>query len=187
MAKHRQQDNRKPLQLLVAGVILAEAWMTLAAGTVRAAVTSTELRTGPIKFSSQPPVTVRASRAAYRKPLPPIAAVPRWKTAVDAALGKLGVPYVWGAKGPNVFDCSGLTQWAWRQAGIQLGPDTYTQIKQGVPVPPSQIRAGDLIFPADHHVQLAISATQVVEAPGRGMVVRIHALPKSFVARRIQK
>ncbi len=41
--------------------------------------------------------------------------------AVKAALSKLGRPYVWGAKGPSSFDCSGLTQWAWRQAGVNLG------------------------------------------------------------------
>lgn len=183
MAKHRRPAERKPLQLLVAGMILAEAWIMLAAGTVRASVTATELSTGPIHFDSQPQVTRRVSRASVRTALP---SPPRWRQAVDAALGKLGVPYVWGAKGPKTFDCSGLTSWAWRQAGVLLGPDTYTQIHQGVPVPPSAVRAGDLIFPSRGHVQLAISATQVVEAPGRGMVVRINTLPKSFVARRIQ-
>jgi len=114
--------------------------------------------------------------------------------AAKAALSKLGRPYVWGAKGPGSFDCSGLTQWAWRQAGVNLGPDTYTQIKQGVPVPPGQVRAGDLIFPLDSfgsggksgpgHVQLAISSNQVVHAPQTGDVVRVVGLPARFVARR---
>ena len=73
---------------------------------------------------------------------------------------------MWGAKGPDRFDCSGLTQWAWAQAGVRLGPDTYTQVTEGVPVPPGDVRAGDLIFPKDSfdsrgpgHVQLAISPT----------------------------
>ena len=69
--------------------------------------------------------------------------------AVRAALTRLGRPYVWGAEGPSSFDCSGYTEWAWRQAGVQLGEDTYAQVKQGVPVPPGQVRAGDLIFPKD--------------------------------------
>jgi peptidoglycan DL-endopeptidase CwlO len=43
-------------------------------------------------------------------------------TAAEAALSKRGVPYVWGAKGPNVFDCSGLTQWAWKQVVCSSGP-----------------------------------------------------------------
>jgi cell wall-associated NlpC family hydrolase len=112
-------------------------------------------------------------------------------TAVRAALGKRGVPYVWGAKGPNNFDCSGLTQWAWRQAGVQLGADTYSQIRQGVPVPAGEVRAGDLIFPTSSfdgrgpgHVQLAISATEVVHSPQTGDVVRVAPMPSGFVARR---
>jgi cell wall-associated NlpC family hydrolase len=112
-------------------------------------------------------------------------------TAARAALGKIGRPYVWGAKGPNSFDCSGLTGWAWRQAGIQLGADTYQQIHDGVAVPPGQVRAGDLIFPRDcfdargpGHVQLAISPTQVVHAPQPGDVVHIAPMPSSYVARR---
>jgi peptidoglycan DL-endopeptidase CwlO len=113
------------------------------------------------------------------------------QVAVRAALGRLGRPYVWGAKGPNSFDCSGLTGWAWRQAGIQLGADTYQQIHDGVAVPPDQIRAGDLIFPkyafdaaGPGHVQLAISATRVIHAPQPGDVVRLAPMPSSFVARR---
>jgi cell wall-associated NlpC family hydrolase len=111
--------------------------------------------------------------------------------AVRAALGKMGRPYVWGAKGPNSFDCSGLTGWAWRQAGIQLGADTYQQIHDGVAVPWGQVRAGDLIFPKDSfdargpgHVQLAISPTQVIHAPQPGDVVHIAPMPSSYVARR---
>ena len=114
-------------------------------------------------------------------------------TAAEAALSKRGVPYVWGAKGPNVFDCSGLTQWAWKQVGVQLGPDTYTQMNQGAPVPPGQVRAGDLIFPnysrdgrGFGHVMLAISPTQVVHAPQTGDVVKVSPMPSGFVARRPQ-
>ena len=116
------------------------------------------------------------------------------RAAAEAALTRRGDPYAWGAKGPNSFDCSGLTAWAWRQAGVQLGPDTYAQIRQGIPVPPDQVRPGDLIFPLDSfgeggrrgpgHVQLAIGGRQVVHAPHTGDVVRIAALPQRFIARR---
>jgi peptidoglycan DL-endopeptidase CwlO len=111
--------------------------------------------------------------------------------AVAAALTRQGDPYFWGAKGPNQFDCSGLTQWAWRQAGVQLGGDTYAQIRDGVAVPPGQVRAGDLIFPSDSfdgrgpgHVQLAISPTEVIHAPQSGDVVRVARMPSAYVARR---
>ena len=116
------------------------------------------------------------------------------RVACEAALTRRGAPYGWGAKGPNVFDCSGLTQWAWRAAGVSLGPDTYTQITQGVPVPPDQVRAGDLIFPLDSfgeggrpgpgHVQLAIGPDSVVHAPQTGDVVRVAPMPDRFIARR---
>jgi cell wall-associated NlpC family hydrolase len=114
--------------------------------------------------------------------------------AAKAALSKLGRPYVWGAKGPNAFDCSGLTQWAWGQAGVKLGGDTYTQITEGIPVPAGQVRAGDLIFPLDSfgedgrpgpgHVQMAISGTQVAHAPHTGDVVRLAPMPMRYIARR---
>jgi cell wall-associated NlpC family hydrolase len=111
--------------------------------------------------------------------------------AVAAALSRQGSPYVWGAKGPNRFDCSGLTQWAWKHAGVQLGNDTYTQINEGVPVAPGEVRAGDLIFPKDSfgrvgpgHVQLAISSAEVIHAPQTGDVVRVAPMPSAYVARR---
>jgi cell wall-associated NlpC family hydrolase len=111
--------------------------------------------------------------------------------AATAALSKQGTPYGWGAKGPDRFDCSGLTQWAWAQAGVRLGNDTYSQVTQGVPVVPGDVRAGDLIFPQNDfdgrgpgHVQLAISPTEVVHAPQTGDVVRIAAMPSAYVARR---
>jgi hypothetical protein len=114
--------------------------------------------------------------------------------AAQAALSKLGAPYVWGAKGPRSFDCSGLTQWAWRQAGVNIGGDTYSQIRDGVPVPPGQVRAGDLIFPLQYfgegraagpgHVMMAINDHQCVHAPTTGDVVRIAPMPGRYVARR---
>ncbi len=115
-----------------------------------------------------------------------------WQKVIQIALSKKGTMYRWGAKGPNNFDCSGLVQWSWKQVGITLGPDTYTQVRQGHQVPQSQVQAGDLVFPSrsfgSHgpgHVQLAISTTQVIEAPGRGMAVRVMPMPPSFVARRV--
>jgi hypothetical protein len=54
--------------------------------------------------------------------------------AAAAALTKKGAPYVWGAKGPNEFDCSGLTYWAYQQAGIEIGLSTYHQVNDGVPI-----------------------------------------------------
>ncbi|WP_024442130.1 MULTISPECIES: C40 family peptidase [unclassified Mycobacterium] len=104
--------------------------------------------------------------------------------AVRAALSRLGRPYVWGATGPDRFDCSGLTQWAYQQAGVPLSRTTYTQIHEGIPVPRSQIRPGDLVFPSTGHVQLAIGGNRVIEAPHAGATVQISPLGADVAIRR---
>lgn len=104
--------------------------------------------------------------------------------AVRAALSRLGRPYVWGATGPDQFDCSGLVQWAYAQAGIHLDRTTYQQIHDGIPVPRSQVRPGDLVFPHAGHVQMAIGNNLVVEAPHVGATVRISPLGAGVAIRR---
>ena len=105
--------------------------------------------------------------------------------AVRAALSRLGRPYVWGATGPDRFDCSGLVQWAYAQAGIPLNRTTYQQIHQGVAVSPSQVRPGDLVFPHTGHVQIAIGGNMVVEAPQPGATVQISRMGPSVAIRRV--
>jgi len=109
---------------------------------------------------------------------------PRTEAAVRAALSRLGRPYVWGATGPDRFDCSGLVQWAYARAGVPLRRTTYQQILDGLPVPPGQVRPGDLVFPHPGHVQMAIGNNLVVEAPQPGGVVQISRLGPSVAIRR---
>jgi peptidoglycan DL-endopeptidase CwlO len=104
--------------------------------------------------------------------------------AVRAALSRLGRPYVWGATGPDRFDCSGLTQWSYARAGIRLHRTTYQQIHDGIPVPRSQVRPGDLVFPYAGHVQMAIGNNLVVEAPHAGARVQISPLGSNVQVRR---
>lgn len=104
---------------------------------------------------------------------------------VRAALSRLGRPYVWGAAGPDRFDCSGLVKWAYAQAGVGLHRTTYDQINDGVPVSRSAVRAGDLVFPHPGHVQLAIGPNLVVEAPHAGAAVRISPLGPHVAIRRV--
>lgn len=185
--KHRKkQEPRKPLWLFVSGSVLTGAWLSISTAGQAQEATS-EFNSGGTKPVA-PVVAV-----SYKKPLPlPELPKPLGEKVVQAAISKTGTPYIWGAKGPNSFDCSGLTKWAWNQVGVKLGEDTYSQVRQGISVPSSEVQAGDLIFPTDRydwrgpgHVQLAISPNEVVEAPGRGMFVRVIQMPKSFVARRI--
>ncbi|WP_405724099.1 NlpC/P60 family protein [Streptomyces sp. NBC_01537] len=95
--------------------------------------------------------------------------------AVSFAYGALGLPYVWGATGPSSYDCSGLTQAAWRSAGVSLPRTTYTQINAGTRVSRSQLQPGDLVFfySGISHVGLYIGNGQMIHAPHPGAPVRI--------------
>lgn len=92
--------------------------------------------------------------------------------AVQAALTQLGVPYVWGGETPGQgFDCSGLVQWSFKQAGIDLPRTTFVQVTAGVAVdgPPQR---GDLVFPSADHVVIALGGNQCIQAPDVGDVVK---------------
>lgn len=94
------------------------------------------------------------------------------EVAVQAALSKIGSKYVWGATGPDTFDCSGLVKWAFEQAGIPLTRTTYTQILQGDAVTGLPQR-GDLVFPEAGHVMIALGGNQGVHAPDVGDFVKV--------------
>lgn len=71
---------------------------------------------------------------------------PAQRAAVTYALAQLGKPYVWGAKGPNGFDCSGLMLAAWASAGVPIPAGTVNQKTAGTPASPANIAPGDLVF-----------------------------------------
>ncbi|MGY3680307.1 NlpC/P60 family protein [Streptomyces sp. TE33382] len=98
--------------------------------------------------------------------------------AVGFAYGAIGKPYVWGATGPSSFDCSGLTQAAWRAAGVSLPRTTYTQINAGQRVSRSELAPGDLVFfySGISHVGLYIGGGRMIHAPRPGAPVRIAPL-----------
>ncbi|MEU6928688.1 NlpC/P60 family protein [Streptomyces sp. NPDC046385] len=95
--------------------------------------------------------------------------------AIAFAQAQLGKPYVWGATGPSAYDCSGLTQAAWRAAGVSLPRTTYTQINAGRRVSRSELAPGDLVFfySGISHVGLYIGGGQMIHAPRPGAPVRI--------------
>ncbi|MBP0459080.1 C40 family peptidase [Streptomyces montanisoli] len=99
----------------------------------------------------------------------------RAAAAVAYARGALGRPYVWGATGPDAFDCSGLTQAAWKAAGVSLPRTTYTQIGAGRRVQKSQLQPGDLVFfySGVSHVGLYIGHGEMIHAPHPGAPVRV--------------
>ncbi|MFE9023113.1 NlpC/P60 family protein [Streptomyces sp. NPDC007808] len=102
----------------------------------------------------------------------------RAAAAISYAYSKLGSPYVWGATGPDAFDCSGLTQAAYRSAGVSLPRTTYSQIDAGRRVTRSELLPGDLVFfySGISHVGLYIGNGQMIHAPNPSAPVRVAPL-----------
>lgn len=97
------------------------------------------------------------------------------QVAVDTALAQLGKPYQWGGNGPGSFDCSGLTTYAWRAAGVSLPRSSRAQYGATTRVSRANLQPGDLVFYHQpiSHVAMYIGGGRVVEAPNAGNVVRI--------------
>jgi len=106
-------------------------------------------------------------------PLPPPVATSA--VALTWLFSELGKAYVWGATGPDTFDCSGLTQFVWDKAGITTPRVAIDQDAWAVPVPLADIRPGDLaFFGADvHHMGMYIGGGLMINAPHTGDVVRV--------------
>ncbi|MFD1319263.1 C40 family peptidase [Loigolactobacillus zhaoyuanensis] len=108
------------------------------------------------------------------------------QTAINAAKSQIGVPYVWGGTTPGVgLDCSGLTQYALGQAGVQVGRNTVAQESAGQQVAISQLQAGDLVFwgnaGATYHVALYIGNNQYIAAPQPGQSVEVESVSSYFM------
>ncbi|MBO8186744.1 C40 family peptidase [Streptomyces spirodelae] len=113
--------------------------------------------TGPAAPAAGQPATGRSARA------------------VAFARSALGKPYVWGGTGPTGYDCSGLTQAAWKAAGVSLPRTTYSQIHAGKRVSRGNLAPGDLVFFYDSvsHVGLYIGGGRMIHAPRPGTAVRV--------------
>ncbi|MFI2430431.1 NlpC/P60 family protein [Streptomyces sp. NPDC018693] len=123
--------------------------------------------------SSGPRDSLRAPAAATTQ-----APNSRTAAAIAYAQSKIGSPYVWGATGPNAFDCSGLIQAAYRSAGISLPRTTYAQIDAGRRVSRSELLPGDLVFfySGISHVGLYIGNGMMIHAPNPSSSVRVAPL-----------
>ena len=103
----------------------------------------------------------------------------RAAAAFAAAQSVIGSPYVYGASGPSSFDCSGLTSWAYAQAGVSIPRTSQAQANAGTRIyNQSDLRVGDLVlfFGDLHHVGLYAGNGQVLHAPHTGAVVRYEAI-----------
>lgn len=93
--------------------------------------------------------------------------------ALEAAKTKIGAPYVWGGNGPDSFDCSGLTSWAYKQAGVSIPRTSEQQAAAGTPVDLDDLQLGDLVtfYEGASHVGIYAGDGQVLNAPTQGVPV----------------
>jgi NlpC/P60 family/Putative peptidoglycan binding domain len=121
------------------------------------------------------------------QPAKPVAYVSRGSAAAIAvryALDQLGKPYQWGASGPNAYDCSGLTNMAYRSAGVTIPRVSRWQYEVGARIPLRALRAGDLVFYASNpavpatinHVGMYLGWGRLVEAANRSAPIRIASI-----------
>lgn len=138
--------------------------------SVVAAVAGAGIVLTPLPAMASAPAPAAQQSQGY--PAAPTAAAQK---AVDTAMDQRGKPYEWGGAGPDSYDCSGLTMYAWKAAGVSLPHSSKQQSQMGTPVSRSQLRPGDLVFfysPVSH-VGVYIGNDQVVHAPDSGDVVKV--------------
>jgi cell wall-associated NlpC family hydrolase len=130
--------------------------------------------------ATNPAVAPSAVTARLQNPAPPTQypappASSRAGIAVRFALAQVGKPYVWGASGPNAYDCSGLTMASWRAAGVSLPHSSREQYGYGTHVSVSQLQPGDLVFMYNpiSHVTIYIGGGMLVSAPQSGQDVSV--------------
>jgi len=174
MTTMRTSPARRPARPARRAVVTLLA----AAGVVLTPVSALADTGGP----SAPSSTVQAAPAAAPNQAAQI--------VVDTALAQQGKAYKWAGAGPNVFDCSGLTQFAFGAAGIALPHSSRTQATMGTPVARANLQPGDLVafYSPVGHIGIYIGNGQMVHAPTSGDVVRIISvdrMPGYNTARRL--
>jgi peptidoglycan DL-endopeptidase CwlO len=158
----------------------------LASAQAAQASSSTTSTTSPHQTSATSPSSTASSASGSTGSSGASGSVPQGSgvsEAIAAAESRVGDPYVFGAAGPNAFDCSGLVQWAFAQAGISLPHSSGAQYSDTTHIPMSALQPGDLVFFADpsQHVAIYIGNGQIVEAPHTGATVQITGLYSEFV------
>jgi cell wall-associated NlpC family hydrolase len=167
ITRNAVKSLQRTRHLSVSGVAGTSVWRALQAGqgVKRGAV----VRATPVKRTV---VRAAASRAGSS----------RGARAVSFAKRQLGERYVFGAAGPNRWDCSGLTMAAWRSAGVSLPHRARSQFSRGRKVSKSNLRPGDLVFyyRGIHHVGIYIGRGKIIDAanPRRGVrVTTVSSMP----------
>jgi cell wall-associated NlpC family hydrolase len=125
------------------------------------------------------------------KPYRPTGQVPERQQVIEAARDMLGIPYRYGGTSPTRgFDCSGLVQYAYRQAGIKVPRTTGEQYRAALPLKRQALRPGDVVFFRTHgqrfvsHVGIYLGQGKFIHAPSSGKHVSINSLQDDYWRRR---
>ena len=182
MGAHSIKTSSTGRRVAVAGLLAAGAAVA-GSGTAAAAPVSVDV---PVEFQlpgvpaqvtfdlpegiALPAGLAQAAPVEFAAPAPVVTTGQR---ILDAASTRVGSPYVWGATGPNSFDCSGLTSWAYQQAGISIPRTSQAQIGGGTQVAKADLQPGDIVafYSGASHVGIYAGNGQVVHAPSSGSSV----------------
>jgi len=190
-ARRKAMDAEESQRALLAGVrgdltelVSAErARREAAEAERRRQAAATEAPERPRTAPAPPaPAAALATPAPKAQSQAPPAAAPAGSSkgaiAVAEAKRQLGKPYVWGGSGPDNYDCSGLTAWAWKAAGVRLSHSAKAQWFETSRVPVDQVQPGDLLFfgpnvDGIHHNAIYAGNGEMVEASQTGTPVRM--------------
>ncbi|MET9734717.1 NlpC/P60 family protein [Streptomyces sp. NPDC006458] len=172
--KSRQAELKRHRTTVTGKLETARRLLSQLTAEERGRLSATGTATDPAR-ASRDATTARDPLWAPGSAAAPAAPTSRASAAVSYAYSKLGSPYVWGATGPNAFDCSGLVLAAYRSAGIELPRTTYAQIGAGRRVSRSELQPGDLVFfySAVSHVGIYVGNGQMIHAPNPSAPVRV--------------
>ncbi|MBY6366675.1 C40 family peptidase [Rhodococcoides corynebacterioides] len=163
--------------VLVAGALTAGAIAVPAAPAFAAPVEIPGIGTVEVPdqiLSQLPPLPQTPGLPQIPAPVAPAPFLSAGAQAAQAAESKVGAPYVWGAAGPNAFDCSGLVKWAYQQAGIELPRTSYDQAAAGTPVSQNALQPGDVIsFYGGSHSGIYVGNGNVVHASTESQPVKV--------------
>jgi cell wall-associated NlpC family hydrolase len=172
-------------QTILSGLQVKEAAIIKAAKAAKQKAARIAAEQAAAKLREQQRAAAAAAREVQSQPVNPAPPAPvagsgGASTAVAWAYREIGKPYVWGAAGPNSFDCSGLAMYVWAKAGVFLEHFTGDQWHEGTHVTQSQLEPGDLVFFAYntsdpstiHHVGIYIGGGEMIDAPFTGVDVR---------------
>ena len=137
--------------------------------------------------NKKPSQQTQQSNSSYN---PPASSTSRVQSVLNLAYSKMGCPYVWGAEGPNSFDCSGFTSYVFRNAaGVSLPRTSSAQSGSGKTVSKSNLQAGDLVFfntsgKGVSHVGIYVGAGKMIHAPSSGKTISVTSINSSYYSSR---